>query len=827
MELFQKAKAVFVPGLADQKNVLGAFRKNFHTKGEQKTELIIAAHTFYRVYLNGAWLGTGPATAPFGYLKADRYDLTELIRPEAAENQLAIEVIGYIPEQNFATNETSCLIAEVRSGDDVLCATDGSWECGVLRQKDCFVETLSFGRRVPLEAYSLDASYTAWRIGTIPDGTACEELVTDRVILERGVCAPDTSILRTLRMTGIYSMNQKPYDGRERSWWETDEYIARCGGAQLSRPSVDCLSLEDCAFDGESEEAPDGKGNQNCRIFNYHKPAALEFKLEAAETGFIGIEFFSEEPVVIDITWNDYLDDRGRLPVRADSVNRVIRLKTQGGSFQFESMEPHYVKYIKVIVRGGGTVELKNLYLRTYRFPDPCAAEFVCSDMALNRIYDSARRTLLTNMLGFFFDSPERERGGWAGDSYWTGRAAFLMLSDTTVERAMLFDFLLSGDSQMLEGSFPSCCSGNLKNDPVIMYSWNLFVLLELTDYCRRTGDEALKTAYRARVETFMKASRALKNELGVLENIPGSMFIDWSVSNDALYTQPICTAANALYAMVAERLAELYGREDYRAEAEQIRSVFRGVYKELKTTKNDLFTMYPFLTDSMTLENGRLRGNGVYSEAAQYYYFWTGLLTRESAPELWQILKEQFGPAPAKYRGTAHLKVANCGVFFGHMLRFELLGRFGETQLLEKEMKTFCGYMADQDPGTFWETMSGEDSRNHGFGAHFGAQLVQNFLGAEIPDRIRKRIRFAPQPGTLKWAKGSFRNEDGRFCAAWNRNQDGFELHISVPSGYTAEVALPEAFCAYEEMTVNGTCRPFARRLQAEGRLDVRLARS
>jgi len=259
MELFQKAKAVFIPGLADQKNVLGAFRKNFHTKGEQKTELIIAAHTFYRVYLNGAWLGTGPATAPFGYLKADRYDLTELIRPEAAENQLAIEVIGYIPEQNFATNETSCLIAEVRSGDDVLCATDGSWECGVLRQKDCFVETLSFGRRVPLEAYSLDASYTAWRIGTIPDGTACEELVTDRVILERGVCAPDTSVLRTLRMTGIYSMNQKPYDGRERSWWETDEYIARCGGAQLSRPSVDCLSLEDCAFDGESEEAPDGK----------------------------------------------------------------------------------------------------------------------------------------------------------------------------------------------------------------------------------------------------------------------------------------------------------------------------------------------------------------------------------------------------------------------------------------------------------------------------------------------------------------------------------------------------------------------------------------
>ena len=165
MELFQKAKAVFIPGLADQKNVLGAFRKNFHTKGEQKTELIIAAHTFYRVYLNGAWLGTGPATAPFGYLKADRYDLTELIRPEAAENQLAIEVIGYIPEQNFATNETSCLIAEVRSGDDVLCATDGSWECGVLRQKDCFVARPAGGIFAGCFLYRLENRHDSGRHG--------------------------------------------------------------------------------------------------------------------------------------------------------------------------------------------------------------------------------------------------------------------------------------------------------------------------------------------------------------------------------------------------------------------------------------------------------------------------------------------------------------------------------------------------------------------------------------------------------------------------------------------------------------------------------------
>ncbi len=825
MKIFEQARAVFVPGLSEQKNVLGAFRADFKVSSSEKTELVIAAHTFYRVYLNGAWLGTGPATAPFGYLKADRYDLAPFLRPAGEINRLAVEVIGYIPEQFFATKESSCLMAEVTAAGSVLCATDRNWRCGVLRQKDCFVETLSFGRRVPLEAYHLDAAYTSWRTGEIQNSMACEELHPQRTVIERGVCLPDTSVDRRLRLTGVYGMEPQRFDGHERCWWESDAYIERCGGAQRSRPSVDCLSLEDCAFDGTcSDSRGDGELGGGYRISAFRKPAALEFEANAAETGFIGISFTSEEPVVVDITWNDYLDERGRIPVRADSVNRVIRLKTQGGSFTFESMEPHYVKYIKVIVRGGGTFLLRDLYLRTYRFPDLCAADFACSDMTLNRIYASARRTLLTNSLGFFFDSPERERGGWAGDSYWTGRAAFLLLSDVTIERAMLRDFLLSEPSPMMAGSFPSCCSGNQKNDPVLMYSWNLFVLLELTDYYRRTADEDMKSAYRTRVEAFMEASRALKNELGVLENIPGSMFIDWSVSNDPLYTQPICTAANALYAMVAERLADLYGREDYKEEAEQVRAVFRKAYERIKDTKNDLFTMYPFLPDSMTLEEGSLCGRGVYSEAAQYYYFWTGLLTVDSAPELWRILKEQFGPAPECYRGTAHLKVGSCGVFFGHMIRFELLGRFGEAQLLEAEMKKFCGYMVDRDPSTFWETMNGADSRNHGFGSHYGVQVVKNFLGAHIPDRIGKHLLFAPQPGSLKWAKGSFYNADGRFSLAWNRNSDGFELHLSAPHGYTAEIVLPQEFCAYGKMIVNGTRQAFARRIRVESYADIRL---
>lgn len=809
-KIFQKARAVFVPGLSDRKNTLAAFRCDFAAEEGKQYQLILTAHSFYRVYLNGFFLGLGPAPAPFGQLKADRY----LLETVEGINRIAIEVIGYVPEENnFLTHENSCLLAEVVCEGRVLCATgDGGFSCGVLSYKNNQMETLSFGRRVPVEAYFLDAGYTAWRTGTLEGASPCGLAGENRLIREREVLMPEFSLVTDLKMTGIFGMKEKNADIRPESWWESVAYIERSGGKRMCRPAYECALLEDGVYEGRIRETRKKDGKHHYELSDFAGAAALEFVMRDAETGLIGLSFSSAEPVTVDITWNDYLDESGQLPVKADNVNRVIRLHTEGGSFSFESMEPHYIKYIKVIFHGGGSVALEDLYVRVYRFPDTGESEFVCSDRSINRIYEGAKRTLLTNSLAFFLDSPERERGGWAGDSYWTGRAAAMLLSDTTLERAMLKDFLASEYSPMLEGSFPACCSGGPKNDPVMMYSWNLFVLLELADYYGRTGDEEMKEAYRERVNLFMEASEALKNELGLLENIPGSMFIDWSSANDPDHTQPICTAANALYALTAERLGKLYDRKDFTKDSARVRARLRGVYEKVKESKHELFTMYPFLTDSLSLKEGELCGKGVYSEAAQYYYFWTNLLTKKEAEALFATLKEQFGPAPEKYRGTAHLRIGGCGVFFGHMMRFELLARYGETRLLEKELKELCGYMLDKDPGTFWETLSGTDSRNHGFGSYYGVFAMRDFLGLGIPDRAEKKIRFAPGIGSLKWAKGSILTVDGRICASFSREDDKLRLCMSAPEGYRIEVEIPEEHCFYDEMRVNGRTEDFRR---------------
>ena len=864
--IFREAKGIFVPGKSAVPNVLAAFRLDFLYSGGC-VELTVAAHTFYRIYLNGTFIGIGPAPAPFGRLKADRYDLTGKLFPE---NKLAVEVIGYVPQEfNYATHETSVFFGELTVDGKVAAATgDESWKCGILPYRDFRAEAMSHGRRYPVELYALHEGYDSWRVGALPVETGFQVVAQGlaetwkdgggreigpsreagypaeeepsqeaspsakqggwRIIQERGVSMPDTQRIGELSLLGISQVEPIAFDGEARNWWETDAYLARSGGTAISRPSFSIAGYRDRAFSGTLREYRDKAGTKGYEIRPGKAPSpglavySLEFSLKAPETGMIGLCFETETPATVDIIWNDFLDETARVPVKADDMNRVIRLESAGGCISFESMEPHFLKYIKVIVETDKTFRLHDIYVRRYRFPDTRdRGQFVCSDMELNRIYQASKRTLLTNTLAFFLDSPERERGGWAGDSYWTGRAAAMLLADTSVERSMLYDFLAADYAQALSGTFPCCCCGGPKRHPELMYTWSLFVLLELTDYYRRTGDEAMKRDFRPRVEKFMEASRSLKNGLGVLENIPGSVFIDWSAANNPANTEAVCTAANGLYAMVAQRLGEMYEVEAYREEAAQIRAVFRQAYEKSRERKYDLFTMYPFFSDSMTVVDGRLEENRVYSEAAQYYCFWTGLLRKEDAPDLWKALLEQFGPMPRKQRGITQLSVGNCGVFFGHMMRFELLARFGETALLEEEIKCLCGYMMEQDPGTFWETLGGTNSRNHGFGAHYGVVAMRDFLGMDIPDCVEKTVRFAPGQGSLRWAKGRIGLGDGQFAASWHKELDRFDLSMSAPEGYRILLELPAEYSS-GKMTMNGEEQEFRRRLECGNVLDI-----
>ena len=52
--------------------------------------------------------------------------------------------------------------------------------------------------------------------------------------------------------------------------------------------------------------------------------------------------------------------------------------------------------------------------------------------------------------------------------------------------------------------------------------------------------------------------------------------------------------------------------------------------------------------------------------------------------------------------------------------------------------------------------------------------------------------VVIAPSPGTLEWAKATYRSVRGPITSDWQRDGDGFRLEVEIPANVTATVVLP-----------------------------------
>ena len=507
---------------------------------------------------------------------------------------------------------------------------------------------------------------------------------------------------------------------------------------------------------------------------------------------FLGIEFTCAEPVVIDLMHGDRLDSQGMLDPRNCGSNCVVRLRATAGRHCFESFEPYCVRYARVFVRKAKAIRIHRLFLRSYQFPERTVGSFSCDDGILNRIYESSRLTLRANMLDIFMDCPGRERAGWLCDSLWSGRAAQIMLGDSGVERAMLENFLHAAPGEVRQGFFPSCYPAvRIVNDSFIP-NWSLFLVLELHEYYRRTGDRAFIEQFESRIDLLLGDFAACENSEGLLENVPGHPFLDWSTSNSPEFINPISTASNALYAAVLDRIAELYNRPAFAERATAIRDTLRG------KSRGSLF-----YSDSLERgDGGTLRRRNVSSEAAQYYLFWFGVADPVPDRSLWETLVQEFGPVPDRY--PSDLLVARANLFIGQYIRLELLSRYGEHARLLREMRHLFGYMIDHGPGTLWENLSDAASVCHGFASHAAVWLVRDILGLGIPDAVSKHIELSPHPCGLKWVAGSIPIEHVQASLRWSLSRDAFHLTAVIPEGYSATLRLPPEVRGWPSATLN-----------------------
>ena len=643
-------------------------------------------------------------------------------------------------------------------------------------------ERISHSREC-VEIYTLDDDFYLWKLG-YGDFSPVTILDTEPIYLAHEALKPTLKEYFFEEVTGFGAVKVDPDHPIEEFFYEKGHPIF---DTLPERPTTDCR---------RSVEDPDGvvmaDFDEEGLVLTPEDATDYFASWDGGESrvGFIRIAVSCEEAGVIDIVRSEIQDVDGSLPYY---FNNVTRLHVPAGLTEFTTMEPALARYMQVYFRGVGQVTVHSLSILEDSYPDEKRATFLCSNDDINRLYKAAKKTLLLNTLDIFMDCPERERGGWLCDSLWTGRAASLLLSDNRVEREYLENFLLTPADGMFHSFFPEVYPA-LKpsyKDMTGITTWTFWLMVEVCEFIRRTGDIAFRDEHKPRIEAFVAGSRDFKGSSGLLENLPW-LFIDWSMSNLGEHQQPVSSAANALYAYMMISLGETFGHPEWIAEGQAIRDILRKAIIGSESPATIRYSPDSFTVD----ENGGLHSRGRFSEAAMYTSLWCGLFTPEEAPNLCKTVRDKMGPAPVFVKDPM---VGDSQLFIGLCIRLDMLARLGYYDKNFEDMLAIFTPQLTEGPGTLWENcIIDTSSRCHGFTSHAGVHLMRDVLGMgftlfDEDGDGEPVLEIAPHICGLRWARGTRETPEGIVSVDWRYDGESFTLRVQAPKAYACRVALPK----------------------------------
>ena len=770
---FISASAVWPSGLQYEKNITAGFRSVFYSDKSDNAKLTIATSGIYRLWLNGEFVGHGPARAGHGYFRADKWDLSKKLKE--GNNIVAIEVAGYNVNSFYIIDQPSFLQAELTVNNKIIAytASDNSgFEAMLLKERVQKVPRFSFQRPF-VEYYRLDNNFNRWKNDPVYS-EAANIMQTDledagnKNIIMRGIPYPDFKVVSPSRIVARGSMTT----GIKRDTYWKDRAVVNIGpglggfieseleynpSIELQEMEIKELLSEDIIY---SPEINPGLTKGDFIIYD----------MGTNLSGFIGLSIEVSEPARLFVCFDEILSNNDVDFKRLGTIG-AITYDLEPGKYNLESIEPYTFKYLKTIV-AKGKCTINSAYIRELANPDIKRASFESNNEKLNRIFSAGVETFRQNAVDIFMDCPHRERAGWLCDSYFTSRVAMDLSGNTLVEKNFLENFLLPDSFDYIpEGMLPMCYPAD-HNDGVFIPNWAMWFVIQLEEYLERSGDRQLVNDLKPKVIDLINYFEPFRNEDGLLEKLDSWIFIEWSEANR--FVQDVNYPTNMLYAAMLDAASRIYSLEDLAADASAIR----------QTVSKQSFNGEFFRDNAIRNDKGELVVKNNTTEVCQYYAFYFGMASPESHPLLWEKLLNQFGPDRKDSNEYPDVYFANS--FVGNYLRLELLSKYKQQQKLLDESIDFFDYMA-LETGTLWENIGTYASCNHGFASHIVHVLYRDVLGISDIDYKNRKIVFRIPDIELERCQGIIPVGEEIIKLSWSKTEGIIDINCSVPEGFTS----------------------------------------
>lgn len=757
---FQSAHPVWPAGRETERNLTTGFRAIITTTVAEPAVLRLTGSTLYRLFLNGTFVGHGPARAGHGFYRVDEWPLAL----KAGANVVAIEVAGYNANSFYLLDQPSFLQAEVVAGGKVLAATGGAgFEAAILTERVEKAQRYSFQRPFA-EIWRLTPGFDNWR--SDPAGafvkTSCA-VTGEKALLPRRVPYPTFAMRSPTAHVAAGTVQKgappkKPW--KDRSLTNIGDKLGGYPQAELAEiPTLELQAVKNVTSGPATPEI-------SLKPNTFH---TVDFGVNLS--GFLGATINVRSKTRLFLTFDEILSNSDVDFKRLGCCN-IVLYELEPGSYRVESFEPYTLRYLKLIALEGDC-EVSQLYVREYVNPNSARAKFATSDERFNRIFEAARQTFQQNAVDVFMDCPSRERAGWLCDSFFTSRVALDLCGETTVEKNFYENFLLPAKFPHLpEGMLPMCYPSD-HNDGVYIPNWAMWFVVELEEYAARSGDHELVKALQPRVLKLLEFFKQYENSDGLLEKLPSWVFVEWSKANS--FVQDVNYPSNMLYARVLEVVARLYDQPALAQKAAHLR----------KTIIKQSFDGEFFVDNAKRVE-GKLQVTRNRTEVCQYFAFFFDFATPVSQPKLWAALTKDFGPQRKQTKAFPEIHQANA--FIGNQLRFELLSRAGLAQQILDEALGYWLYMAERT-GTLWEHDAPQASCNHGFASHAAHVFLRDVLGLYQVDALNKTIQLRLSDLPLAWCEGSLPTPTGEIHMRWWK--EGAKLCYSLQTPETYQVTV------------------------------------
>lgn len=698
--MIEKIKfAVWAEGQKNQMNRAFAFVLDLGEK--QMGEICLSAASCYKVIADGKLMGFGPNRTAHGYARAAVYPFNA--------QYITVEVQShFVPNFCWVKREPffACVL-KTESGKEYF-AED--FNCFALSDRVQKVRRYSFQRGF-CETYINEKDRTALyfckpqnafpRVKTekaelphlLPSETlnpALSEIFAEKVI-DSGYCktSPEIAVYvdRTETLIGTV------LEGFKRGEWQdfsTDEIsrITYLSGAKSGDYAYETLDFS--------------------RIV----------------TGIVEVEIIAGNAGEVFFAFDEILSDeklKTIKPFRGDTANVFKWTVKKAGVYNLSAFEPYAFRYANVITSAGVKANVK---VRAYENPEAGKMLFECDDKKIEQIMEAARHTFAHNAVDLLTDCPSRERAGWLSDSFFSSVAERVFTGDNKVERAFLQNYILADKSGHPKGMIPRCYPADYYEEDGFIPNWSLWYILEIYKYFTQYGYDETVEKSRANVEGILNYFVDFENEFGVLEDLKGWIFVEWSAANNSDHINGINVPSNACYYASLLAAAKVYGIKGLKEKAEKVKDYL------LKNAYVDGF----FVDNLIRNEKGDIIPTENYTETCQYYMFFFKCADKYTHKELFDKMLNEYGKSDSSVSGGNPVKkqLTPSNMIYGVYMRLELLMREQKrVELLNECVRYF--YDMTQKTGTLWENNTASASCDHGFASYVSRFIIYALFGFDV----------------------------------------------------------------------------------------------